>query len=76
MQNGLMTGVHTPNWSVSDKEGINGLDFVSARDQRVNIDPEGSFPVAARQNARPIFNHYKPTRIAGGGRHGDRGAPD
>lgn len=60
MENGLYDwGFNTPNWSVSDKEGVNGLDFVSARDQRVNIDPERVIPGGCQDRTPcPIFNHY------------------
>jgi hypothetical protein len=60
MENGLYDwGFNTPNWSVSDKEGINGLDFISSRDQRVNIDPQRLIPGGCQDRTPcPIFNHY------------------
>lgn len=58
MENGLYDwGFNTPNWGASNAEGVNGVDFVQARDPRVNIDPVKT--VACQDGTRcPIFNHY------------------
>ena len=58
MENGLYDwGFNTPNWGASNAEGVNGVNFVQARDQRVNIHPTAT--VACQDGTRcPIFNHY------------------
>jgi len=58
MENGLYDwGFNTPNWGAANAEGINGVNFVQARDQRVNIDPTKT--VACQDGTRcNIFNHY------------------
>src|SRR5262249_19237072 len=58
MENGLYDwGFNTPNWGASNAEGVNGVNFVQARDQRVNIDPVKT--VACQDGTRcNIFNHY------------------
>ncbi|MDQ6831705.1 MAG: hypothetical protein M3081_22850 [Gemmatimonadota bacterium] len=49
--------VATPNFGPSDKEGTNGLDFVSSRDPRIPIsrNTDGTPKVKAGQDATPIF---------------------
>jgi len=58
MENGLYDwGFNTPNWGASNAEGINGVNFVQAKDPRVNIDPVKT--VACQDGTRcNIFNHY------------------
>jgi len=58
MENGLYDwGFNTPNWGASNAEGVNGEDFVQAKDPRVNIDPVKT--VACQDGTRcNIFNHY------------------
>ncbi|MEP6692012.1 MAG: hypothetical protein ABJD07_12710 [Gemmatimonadaceae bacterium] len=49
--------VATPNFGPSDREGTNGLDYVSSRDPRIPIsrNADGTPKVKAGQDATPIF---------------------
>jgi hypothetical protein len=59
----------TKNFGASDKEGVNGLDYVSARDPRVNVDGTKVGP-GQDGTPTPLFNHFpnlnSPVMLAGG----------
>jgi len=59
----------TKNFGASDKEGINGLDYVSARDPRINVDGTRLGP-GQDGTLTPLFNQFpnlnSPVMLASG----------
>jgi hypothetical protein len=59
----------TKNFGASDKEGVNGLDYVSAKDPRVNVDGTKLGP-GQDGTLTPLFNHFpnlnSPVTLASG----------
>ncbi|MDB4876370.1 MAG: hypothetical protein JWM41_2816 [Gemmatimonadetes bacterium] len=65
---GVVNGIYdwmsaTRNFGASDKEGVNGLDFVSAKDPRVKVD--GTKILRGQDGSNvPTFNQYTTTDAA------------